>query len=103
METSAAFSQPGIYVLRLTADDSELTGSDTLTVTVRLNRLPDFDGDDDVDMEDFGYFQACFSGSDVPYPSGCELADLDDDNDVDPIDFTYFKPCLAGPNRPPGC
>jgi hypothetical protein len=33
-ETYAGFSAPGAYVLRLTADDGELTGSDTLGVEV---------------------------------------------------------------------
>jgi hypothetical protein len=34
LATSASFSAPGTYVLRLTADDSLLQSSDTLTVTV---------------------------------------------------------------------
>ncbi|MCH9663626.1 MAG: PASTA domain-containing protein, partial [Gammaproteobacteria bacterium] len=34
VDTAAAFSAPGTYVLRLTADDSELSSSDTITVTV---------------------------------------------------------------------
>ncbi len=34
VDTTAAFSAPGTYVLRLTADDSELSDSDTITITV---------------------------------------------------------------------
>jgi K319L-like, PKD domain/Carbohydrate binding domain len=34
LSTTASFSDPGTYVLRLTADDSELQSSDDLTVTV---------------------------------------------------------------------
>ena len=37
--TSATFSEAGIYVLRLTASDSELTSSDELTVTVEPRNL----------------------------------------------------------------
>jgi hypothetical protein len=33
VDTTAAFSDPGSYVLRLTADDGELSANDTLTVT----------------------------------------------------------------------
>ena len=33
-DTAVKFSAPGVYVLRLTADDSELQGSDTLTLRV---------------------------------------------------------------------
>jgi hypothetical protein len=34
LTTSAQFSADGVYLLRLTADDSELTGSDEVTITV---------------------------------------------------------------------
>jgi fibro-slime domain-containing protein/RHS repeat-associated protein len=35
--TTVTFSAPGLYVLRLTADDSELSGSDELTVSLSPN------------------------------------------------------------------
>ena len=38
--TNAAFSQPGTYVLRLTANDSELTASDDVTINVIGSRVP---------------------------------------------------------------
>ena len=63
----------------------------------------DLDGDLDVDQEDFGYFQACFSGTGVDLTPGCESADLHVDGDVDQEDFAVFQNCMAGPNRPPGC
>ena len=34
VDTTATFSQPGSYVLQLSADDSQLTATDTVTVTV---------------------------------------------------------------------
>ncbi|NLE58828.1 MAG: hypothetical protein GX616_10740 [Planctomycetes bacterium] len=105
VDTTASFSSAGRYVLRLAANDSALSGSDTVTVTVRLStgELPDFDADDDVDMEDFGRFQACFSGSAAPHGPGCEKADLDNDGDVDRSDFGVFLDCLGGPESLPGC
>ncbi len=35
VDTTACFSAPGLYVLRLTADDSELTASDTVQIVVK--------------------------------------------------------------------
>lgn len=38
--TTAIFSTPGVYTLRLTADDSQLTGSDDVVVTVNADPTP---------------------------------------------------------------
>ncbi|MHC4444798.1 MAG: hypothetical protein ACYTF1_01290 [Planctomycetota bacterium] len=63
----------------------------------------DFDFDKDVDQEDFGHFQECYSGDGALYPIGCQDADLDGDRDVDQDDFNIFLVCMGGPNNPPGC
>ncbi|MHC4443436.1 MAG: sulfatase family protein [Planctomycetota bacterium] len=63
----------------------------------------DFDGDDDIDQEDFGRFQACLSGAGLPYASECDEANLDGDNDVDLNDFAIFQGCMGGANQPPDC
>ena len=56
----------------------------------------DFDGDTDVDQADFGHFQTCRSGTNVPQTNhACIDADLDGDGDVDAIDFTQFYSCLG--------
>ncbi|MBN1492189.1 MAG: hypothetical protein JXA69_19915, partial [Phycisphaerae bacterium] len=75
-----------------------------------LGELPgvsaDFDGDDDVDMTDFGLFQMCFNGPNrAPAENDCDAPDLDGDGDVDMTDFGVFQACFNGPNRPPaaGC
>jgi len=63
----------------------------------------DFDADTDVDLGDFKFFQACFSGPNRPYPNValCVPVDLDDDGDVDVADFLMFQRCFNGPNRAP--
>jgi hypothetical protein len=63
----------------------------------------DFDGDSDVDQEDFGHLQACLVPEGVPCSPGCRDADLDGDGDVDQGDLAGFIPCLGGPGRPPAC
>ena len=39
VDTTASFSAAGVYVLRLTADDSELQASDTVTITVNTGDI----------------------------------------------------------------
>ncbi|MHC4444050.1 MAG: hypothetical protein ACYTBZ_06010 [Planctomycetota bacterium] len=63
----------------------------------------DLDQDSDVDQEDFGIFQACYSGNGINYEEGCENSDYDDDGDVDHEDFNLFQSCMAGANNPPEC
>jgi len=40
IDTTATVSQAGVYVLKLEADDGELTGSDTVTITVNAEPVP---------------------------------------------------------------
>ncbi len=69
----------------------------------------DVDGDGDVDLTDFGVFQACFNGPNRPWPEPpvdqqkCACLDGDKDLDVDLSDFGTFQTCFNGPNRPPAC
>jgi hypothetical protein len=61
----------------------------------------DFDGDQDVDQEDFGHFQVCLTGEGVSQNEpGCADAKLDGDTDVDADDFSIFLGCLSGANVP---
>jgi hypothetical protein len=87
--------------------DPSLSDSSFLHVAPPLN-LPfgDFDRDDDVDMEDFGVFQACISGPSIPQlDPTCILADSDGDEDIDQDDFGVFQLCMTGANIPadPAC
>ncbi|MGB9623496.1 MAG: hypothetical protein ACPMAQ_01405 [Phycisphaerae bacterium] len=65
----------------------------------------DADRDGDVDLADFGAFQACFNGPNRAPHGGanCSCLDSDADTDVDLADFNAFQACFNGPNRPAKC
>lgn len=78
----------------------------TAWVTIVPIAPADFDGDGDVDIEDFGTLQRCYTGPGVPQDDGaCVLTLLDTDSDVDQDDFGLFQACFSGPNIPadPNC
>lgn len=60
---------------------------------------PDVDGDLDVDLDDFGAFQACY-GPDVDVSETCVCFDLVRDGRVDAADFAAFVRCARGPAIP---
>lgn len=65
--------------------------------------LGDFDGDHDVDAEDFGHLQACISGPGVAVTDpDCLDAQFDTDIDIDQDDVNAFTACLSGPGLTPG-
>ena len=63
----------------------------------------DFDGNGNVDLDDFTTLGRCLAGSDEPVPpAGCHQTDfangdLDGDNDVDLADFAVFQEAFTGP------
>jgi hypothetical protein len=66
----------------------------------------DMDGDGDVDQQDFGLFQVCFSAEGAPsVPAKCLLADINEDTLVDDADANAFLGCMSGPQVPadPDC
>ncbi len=70
------------------------------------HRPADFDGDQDVDMVDFGHFQSCLTGRTLPVTDpACMNARLDSDEDVDPEDTVIFLGCMTASGVPaaPGC
>jgi len=78
------------------------------TATLALTGVPgDFDGDDDVDLEDFGLFQQCLSGANVSQEApACARAHLHgNDSDVDSADLAKFVGCMTAPEVPgdPDC
>jgi hypothetical protein len=95
---------PGIYHLGFQMLQEGITWfGPRIDVQVQVAVQGDFDLDNDVDQADFGFFQACLSGSGVLLAEGCAPADLDGDGDVDGADFNLFRQCIAGAGRPPGC
>jgi hypothetical protein len=89
-------------VMRLDMDSSNWNLNWIQTVLVFQFVTSDFDRDTDVDQEDFGFLQACFSGL-LPYQQGCQPADLDGNGRVNLDDFNIFASCFNGPNQPPAC
>jgi hypothetical protein len=81
------------------------TGQIRLYLTPAVIIPGDFDTDGDVDADDFGRFQTCISGPDIPADLECETADFDEDQDVDQSDFGILQRCLSGPDTPadPDC
>ncbi len=66
----------------------------------RVNTCPldgDFDGDGDVDLNDFGFFAECVSapGGGLILPC-CTCLDFDGDDDVDLSDFAEFQTRFSG-------
>jgi hypothetical protein len=89
--------------LTLTFEDATLS---VLVIEQTPPVKPDFDKDGDVDLEDFGPFQACISGWLLPQNDpACQRAKLNGDNSVDQEDVAIFLGCLTGPEIPanPNC
>jgi hypothetical protein len=62
---------------------------------------PDFDGDGDVDSQDFGHLQECFTGGLSPVQDpACKDARMDSDSDIDESDAARFLSCMSGPGQP---
>lgn len=87
----------GQYVCVVTADCGSVP---SLPGILSLRPPPaDFDGDRDVDLEDYGLFQKCLTGVAVPpQEPACIPADLDGDDDIDATDWDLFEGCFSGPN-----
>jgi hypothetical protein len=100
----------GLHHAQITVSDPAASNSPQ-QITVSLNvispRTPgDLDNDCDVDQDDFGQFQACYSGSGIEQTNpACADARLDADIDVDLDDFALFRGCMSGSNAPtnPNC
>ena len=62
----------------------------------------DFDGDQDVDSDDYAEFVACFTGPDAgPIEPECAPGDFDEDDDIDCDDWVAFKSYWTGPPTNP--
>ena len=104
VQYATATLAPDTYSAVIRVEDAYASNSpQEIAVSLHVYIQGDFDSDGDVDQEDFGLFQGCFSGSGIPYEAGCRDADLTRDGAVDQEDFGIFLDCMAGPNQPPGC
>jgi hypothetical protein len=85
VDTTATFSTAGTYVLQLAANDTALTTTDTLTITVNPQPAArgDFDGDGSIDIADVNAIYAVL-GTNVP-PTDAKF-DLTNDGKVDIAD-----------------
>ncbi len=63
----------------------------------------DIDGDTDVDMDDFGAFQACFTGATTGQLPGCHCFDNNKNSAVDLNDFAQFRLCASRAGVPSTC
>jgi hypothetical protein len=60
----------------------------------------DADGDSDVDMDDFGAFQLCYTGANPGIGTLCGCFDRQKDDDIDAVDFNAFIECATRANVP---
>ena len=60
----------------------------------------DADWDGDVDQDDFGAFQVCYTGTTTGIPTGCDCFNRVADNVIDGPDLNAFLNCFTGPNVP---
>ncbi len=63
----------------------------------------DADDDLDVDMDDFGAFQLCYTGQSGPLPANvpyCQCFDRGGDGAIGESDFVAFQKCVSGPSIP---
>lgn len=77
-----------------------------LTVVTGPPPIPgDFDGDRDVDQDDFGHFQACLSGNAQQTALECVKAHFNEDGRVDALDLAGFRKCMTREGVPadPNC
>ena len=60
----------------------------------------DADHDGDVDQDDFGAFQVCYTGAAGGVPTGCDCFDRNGDGNINDMDFLAFNDCWTGANVP---
>jgi hypothetical protein len=94
VSTTATFSTAGTYVLKLSANDTALTTTDTMTVIVRAQPLRgDFDGDGVIDIDDVKAIYAVL-GTNAP-PTDAKF-DLTNDGKVDIADARELVEVIIG-------
>ncbi len=70
-------------------------------ITILPGYRADFDGDRDVDQDDFAHLQECLAGALPQTDPACADTLLTADALVDQSDVALFQQCFGGPNTPP--
>jgi len=95
-ELSGTIGQPDANGVVMAGGDFELSGGFWPGMAV-VSIPGDYDGDGDVDLDDFEQFAGpCFGGPDAPVAPECAFADFDGDGDVDLYDFAAFQEAFTG-------
>lgn len=76
-----------LYQLWLDTDKAPPIPMTTMSMALMPFLRGDFNGDSNVDLLDYDYFQICVSGPDGAAAEGCGCADVDADGDIDLRDF----------------
>ena len=95
--SSIQVQEQGTYTVKvIDADGCEGTANVTVT-TLSPGDPGDFDGDCDVDLDDYAHLQDCLAGPDGGISAGCDGADLAPDSNVDLEDVVVFQKIFTGP------
>ncbi len=88
----------GHYTTTIRVSGNAVNSPKDISVTVDIDSVkPDFDHDGDVDQQDFGHLQECFTGPGVSVTEPtCLDAALDNDDDVDIDDYAVLQNCTTG-------
>lgn len=102
VDYSTASLAVGHYTTVIRVSGNAANSPKDIAVTIDVHSVkPDYDGDADVDQDDFGHLQECFTGPGAAVTDpNCLNAPLDDDDDVDIDDFHVFQGCMSGRNIP---
>ncbi|MBN2561778.1 MAG: S8 family serine peptidase [Phycisphaerae bacterium] len=86
-------TKAGVYMPTFHIEDaSERTDTKQIEFVVTDELFGDFDGDSNVDEDDFEMFKVCYTGQDGgPVAPECEPGDSNGDNDVDCQDWLAFE------------
>ncbi len=84
------------------AEGGRFQGESSTCETVNCCPYPwaDGDHDGDVDQEDFGLFQVCYTGTGGGVPAGCDCMERTGDGNINQDDLIDFKDCYSGANVP---
>lgn len=97
--SSAEAEDAAAYRCVVTNSYGSATSNEAALTIIRPVIPGDFDHDDDVDQEDFGYLQHCLGMTALPSDPDCADANLDGDTSghVNRDDVVVFLRCLSGP------